>query len=45
MNVRAATPGDLADNADARAVYERWGFGDCSATLLADITSLRERVG
>jgi ribosomal protein S18 acetylase RimI-like enzyme len=33
------------DNADARAVYERWGFAECSATLLAAIPPLRERLG
>ena len=32
-------------NAEARAVYERWGFADCSATLLAAISPLRERLG
>jgi ribosomal-protein-alanine N-acetyltransferase len=34
-----------ADNGDARAVYERWGFAECSATLLVAIPSLRERLG
>ena len=34
-----------SDNGDARAVYERWGFTECSATLLAAIPPLRERLG
>ena len=32
-------------NADARAVYERWGFAECSVTLLAAIPLLRARLG
>jgi ribosomal protein S18 acetylase RimI-like enzyme len=34
-----------AENTDARAVYEGWDFTECSATLLAAIPPLRERLG
>jgi ribosomal protein S18 acetylase RimI-like enzyme len=34
-----------ADNPDARAVYERWGFTQCSVMLIARIDLLREHVG
>jgi ribosomal protein S18 acetylase RimI-like enzyme len=33
------------DNTDARTVYERWSFAECSATLLAAIPPLRDRLG
>ena len=35
----------LASNGDARAVYERWGFGPVELTLAAPVDSLVERLG
>jgi ribosomal protein S18 acetylase RimI-like enzyme len=32
------------DNADARAVYERWGFRPCASLLLASTGELRRRL-
>jgi len=32
------------DNADARAVYERWGFRPCASLLLASAGELRRRL-
>jgi GNAT superfamily N-acetyltransferase len=35
----------LATNADARAVYERWGFAPVELTLAAPLDALAERLG